>query len=381
MRNIFIIMKKELRRFFKDKRMLASLILPGLMIFLIYSLMGSFMGSNFSMDENHEYIVCVLNKPNEIILPTELKVDYDYNEDNKTLEFLQTELKEEKLDLIIEFDSDFTIKEGTVVEEELSSVKLYQNSASVNSSYCYSIFNQYFNKIGNKPVFNLTSQDLATNEDTSKMIITMIMPFLLTILLFSGCMGVTTESIAGEKERGTIATLLITPVKRSHIAIGKILALSITAVVSALSSFIGLIASLPNLLEGQNISMAMYGPLTYISIFIVMLITVAIFVVLLSIISTFAKSVKEAAQYAAPIMVLVTIVGISSMLSTSSDFNNFLYLIPIFNSIKCMGLIFNGSTFDFIPFLFTIISNVVLFGIGIFVLTKMFNSEKIMYNK
>jgi ABC-type Na+ efflux pump permease subunit len=61
----------------------------------------------------------------------------------------------------------------------------------------------------------------------------MILPFLILSFLFSGCLAVTPESIAGEKERGTIATLLVTPIKRRELAIGKIISLSILATLAA----------------------------------------------------------------------------------------------------------------------------------------------------
>ena len=47
MKNILAIMKKELRRFFGDRRMIATLVLPGLLIYIIYSLMGGAMSENF----------------------------------------------------------------------------------------------------------------------------------------------------------------------------------------------------------------------------------------------------------------------------------------------------------------------------------------------
>ena len=81
---------------------------------------------------------------------------------------------------------------------------------------------------------------------------TMIMPFLFVVLLFSSAMSICCESIAGEKERGTIATLLVTPVKRSYLVLGKVISLGITALVSALVSFIGLMASLPKLIGSED---------------------------------------------------------------------------------------------------------------------------------
>ena len=60
--------------------------------------------------------------------------------------------------------------------------------------------------------------DCATKEDVVGQIFSMMLPMLMMIFLFSGCMAVAPESIAGEKERGTNATLLVTPMKRSSLA-------------------------------------------------------------------------------------------------------------------------------------------------------------------
>ena len=66
-----------------------------------------------------------------------------------------------------------------------------------------------------------------------------MMPLLILVFLFSGCMAIAPESIAGEKERGTIATILVTPIRRSELALGKIFSLSIIALLSGLSSTVG----------------------------------------------------------------------------------------------------------------------------------------------
>src|SRR5690554_8105575 len=61
MRNIITIIKKEFKRFFTDPRMLMSLLLPGILIFLIYSLMGDFMGDSFAVADDYTYTAVVVN--------------------------------------------------------------------------------------------------------------------------------------------------------------------------------------------------------------------------------------------------------------------------------------------------------------------------------
>ena len=264
-------------------------------------------------------------------------------------------------------------------------VKMYYNSASVSSSTIYEVYRSLLDNLeatlANR--FNINSNldekyDFATEEDLTVRIFSMMLPFLLITFLFSGAMGICAESIAGEKERGTIATLLVTPAKRSHIAIGKVSALGITALASALVSFLGLIASIPKLV-GSNISLSAYGASTIFMLLLVIVLTVLFFTVVLTLVSTFAKSVKEASSLSVPVMVIVMLLGATSFMGTTAQTNPALYLIPVYGAIQSLTGILS-LTIDPLCFTMFIISSVAYIGLGIFALTKMFNSERVMFN-
>ena len=387
MNNIFAILKKELRRFFTDKRMLLSLFLPGILIFIIYTAMGSVFSNFFNPSDDYNYIVYIDNPVEEFNVsntssPYKIEIKNFNNLSNEEKENYKNDIKNEKIDLLICFESDFYNK---LNNGEKPNVEIYYLSTSTASS---TIYNYYFQTLNNNSMtinynyfVNQNSDinyDLSTDEDKSKVIITMVLPFILVIMLFTGCMNVTTESIAGEKERGTIATLLVTPVKRSEIALGKILALSVTSIVSSITSFLGLALSLPKLLQGTgDITLSMYGISTYIYVLLIIIVITILFTTLLSIVSCFSKSIKEANQYATPLMFLI--MAVSGATYFISNNNWYLYLIPIFNSINCLSEIFSLN-FNLVNFLITIISNIVYISLGVFVVTKMFDNEKVMFN-
>ena len=62
MKSILIIAKKELKRFFTDKRVLMGLILPGLLIFLIYTFMGNIINDKAN-EEYTDFKVVLVNEP------------------------------------------------------------------------------------------------------------------------------------------------------------------------------------------------------------------------------------------------------------------------------------------------------------------------------
>lgn len=387
---ILTVFKKELKRFFGDRRTLISILLPGLLIYLIYSVMGSAFGDMFSEEEITPQITAV-NLPASVhpLIDGESAI-------LTTVE--ENQIENEKLNIengspsaLVIFPKDFDKQMATyspLLGTPAPNVEIYYNSANTGSqmsfSYISSLLTAYESAITNKFDINNsldTKFDLASEEDMSTMIFSMMMPMLLVMLLFSGCMAVAPESIAGEKERGTIASMLITPTKRSHIAIGKILALSVIAIVSGASSTIGIIASLPKLMQmdDMQISGAIYSVTDYILLAAIVLSTALLFVTMISIISAYAKSVKEAASYVSPLMILVMVVGISGMFNVG-ELKTVFYLIPVYNSVQSIVEIFSLNI-NIINILITIGANALFTAGGIFLLTKMFDSEKIMFKK
>ena len=148
--------------------------------------------------------------------------------------------------------------------------------------------------------------------------LSMIAPMLLVTFIYAGCMSLVPESIAGEKERGSFATMLVTPVKRSHIALGKIISLSAASLISAACSFAGIVLSLPKMFQsegsGLNFSAASYGVSDYLLLLLVIIATTLVIVALMSLLSTLAKSVKEANSYAGPLVIIFLAAAMSNML-------------------------------------------------------------------
>ena len=95
--------------------------------------------------------------------------------------------------------------------------------------------------------------------------------------------------------------------------------------------------------------------------------------------STYAKSVKEATSYSTPIMIIVMLIGLSNFMTNQSTTNSLLYLIPIYNSIQSLIEVFS-LTINPLNYFITMISNIIYIFIGVYVLTRMFNDEKIMFN-
>lgn len=394
---IITILKKELKRFFSDKRMaFTTILLPGIMIFVMYNFMGDAFSDMMTVDDEYVYSVESVNMPESIKAMLDsagmsggLK-DTDAESGEKAKKELEN--KDGVLDLYIvfpeNFENDIAVYNSTS-GDKAPQVEVYYNSASTESQTAYEMFiemmDSYESSMTNKFDVNSDSDvqyDLANEKDSAATVFSSLLPMLLLMFIFSACMSIGPESISGEKERGTIATMLVTPAKRSHIALGKIIALSIIALLSGISSTLGTMLSLPKItgVGEESIEANVYSAEDYILLAVIILSTVLLIVTLISIISAFARSTKEAGTYITPLMIVVMLVGLSGMFSDGAKTELYNYVIPIYNSVQCMTGVFS---FEIIPFgmLLTVITNIIYTGIGVFVLTRMFNDERIMFNK
>ena len=388
-KGIWPVMKKELARFFKDRRLcLTTLLLPGLMIYVIYSFMGDALGSQFTVSEDYTYQIEAIHLPDSVAeMSEELPVQFRSIHPSQQADAMNA-VQNQELDLLLIFPQDF---DAQVAAYDVSSeaaapnVEIYYNSAATESSEAYdqvtALLEAHETAIANKFDINRGSgtYDLVDAQDLAGMTFASLMPMLIMIFLFSGCMAVAPESIAGEKERGTIATILVTPIHRSELALGKIFSLSIIALLSGLSSTIGVLLSMPKLMGGTDISMTVYGLGDYAMLGLVVLSTVLLLIALISIISAFAKSTKEAQTLIMPLMIIVMVIGVSGMFGEPTQ-DPLLYLIPLYGSVQSMAAIF-AFDFNMVHTAICVISTLCYAAACIFVLTRMFHSERIIFTR
>ncbi len=378
MKNILTIIKKEFARFFKDRRMVLSVFLPGIMIFLLYTLMGTVMSDVNKVDEDYKYTAYVINIPEDDKISPLLLSVLDLKQ-YESEEAAKTAVTDGNLDLVISFPKDFIEGIGGDVPPD---VKIYFNASVDNSLNGFNAVNAILEGF-KSPAFSVNVSgggDVAEEKDMAGKILSMVMPMLMFSLLASGCIAFAPEAIAGEKERGTLSTVLITPIKRWQLALGKIISLACFATLSGLSSFIGLILSLPKLMDGavSGATAAFYSVGDYFMLLGLIVSVVLVIISLFSIVSAFAKSVKEAGSLISPLMIVIILLGVFSMFTTAPAVG--LFAIPLLGS----GLAFSAlMSFTLTPlgFVLAIISNLVVAAALITLLSFMFRSERIMFNR
>jgi sodium transport system permease protein len=416
---LMAVLKKELARFFTDRRsVLTTVIMPGAMIFLIYFFMGTALNDMLTVSDDYKPNISVVNPPASLdALAKSAGLEYKTVAEGE-VPGIKEAITAKTADLLVVYPKGFdesldaSLKAGAGAAGAASAtgaagiggagsttgaagiggqgspleVQIYFNSTRTESSSAYStvatLLSAYRDSQFTLFTINASGDEfnLASEEDQAGFMLSSIMPMIIIIFLFSGCMSVAPESIAGEKERGTIATLLVTPLKRWELALGKIISLSLISLLAALSSFIGIMLSLPNMMGASSGSVNVglfYSAADYLMLLAIIVTTVLFFVGVCSLLSTFAKTVKEAGTYNTPLMIAVMLVAILGSFQGAQS-NLMLYLVPSYNSAMCIGRIFS-FTADPVQILLTCLSNLFFTAVCLVTLTKLFSNEKIIF--
>ncbi len=391
--NTLTIIKKEFARFFGDRQLLfTAVIMPGLLIYIIYSFMGSGIESMVSEGADDVVTVRVENMPQSVAplfdsLPSTVTIMQPFQQpDIEALEDKSINT------VLVRFPADF---DRQLVEYDPQSgipapnVEIYYNStnnASQRVEYALdAMLSSFEDGMSNRFDINRADSEemrfnQASDESIGAMVWSKLLPMLILMMLFSGVMAIAPSSIAGEKERGTIATLLVTPMRRNELALGKIVSLSSIALLSGISSFIGIALSLPNMVPDAGELSFHYTASDYLVLLLIIFATVLIMASAVSLLSALAKDVKNAGTMITPFMLVIMLSGLLPMFQDGASQSLAVYLIPFYNSMEVMVAVFLHEM-QWTPVLVTLGANVCYMLLGVWGLTRMFNSEKVMFSR
>lgn len=392
--NAWTIIKKEFARVFGDRQLLfTSVIMPGLLIYIIYSLLGSGMQRMATEGTDEMVIVRVENLPESVAPMVEnlpsvvvlqqlvLQEDIDKLE-SKNLNEVLARFPEAFDSLVACYDPQSGVA--------APNIEIYYNSANNASSRVYQMLKgsltAYEEQLSNRFDINRADVeeaqfDMASDDDVLGSILSKLIPMLILMMLFSGVMAIAPSAIAGEKERGTIATLLVTPLRRNELALGKVVSLSGIALMSGISSFIGIALSLPKMIQADAAGIELhYTTSDYLVILITIMAAVLIMASVVSLLSALAKDVKNAGTMIMPFMLVVVFCGLTPMFQNGTPESLTAYLIPFYNAVQVMTSVF-AHEMKWMPVIVTLAANIGYTGIAVWGLTRMFNSERIMFSK
>lgn len=212
--------------------------------------------------------------------------------------------------------------------------------------------------------------------------ITGLLPYLIVLWCFYGGMSIVSDMVAGEKERGTMETLLIAPIRRTEIALGKIAALSAICIVSGLTTIVAviLLAATKNAFTADLFPSGLqlsFGAILSLAATIITLST--FFSTLMVAISAYSRNIRESQTFLSLLSFVILMPAIFSQFIgfTGSENAAWVNFTPILNSAMAIRGAVKG---EFEPLLVgsTTVINLVLTGIFLYSAVRLFRREEIL---
>lgn len=396
---IFKIFKKELKDTVRDRRtMLMMLVIPLLLfpvlINIVLGVSTSYADSAESkvlkigvIGDTSDYLVQKLAQIPESFGPK--KIIAYYGDSLK----LQNDQKDEKLDLILWYDSRL---ETQLEAQEKSWIiwafdKTNLGYADRAKSYTQIIetterFKRYeaLNIDEQKLIpFDVIYENTASDQQMLGELAGGFLPYIFIAFGFMGCMYPAIDLFTGEKERGTIETLLTTPVHRWKILVGKMLVVVLSGLMASFSALIGLFFSIQflDMIPDPTLVSVITGMLTpsfIVKLFFLLLPLTVFFAGIMVPISVYTKTFKEAQSIIAPMNILVILPAMIGLFP-GVELNIVTACVPILNIVLTTKSLIAGNI-DYFLLTITFLIMLIMAGTAVFISFRQFGKETNILN-
>jgi sodium transport system permease protein len=391
LRNVGIVYRKELVDSLRDRRTLISMIVVPLLVMPLLTIgLGvlSIALVGVAMREVPRVMI-VGGKDSPDILADLHKM--------KDLEIVPTkpdfaeEISNKRIRAAVEIPAGF---EDNLAAGKSSAVTIYMYEGELKSGFGADRLQKFFSDLRDRAVlpanlanpFDILETNVASPEKVGGTVLGGLVPYFVILLCLTGAMYPAMDLTAGEKERGTIETLLCSPVSRTHLVIGKFLMVLTASVATAILSLTSMALSFG---AGQQMLLSLtkgaadpalqivITPKGIFSIFFVVFPLAVFFSAALLALSLFAKSFKEAQSYISPLMILVVMPAIASLLP-GVELTPTLALVPVLNT-SLVGKEIISGTFHWNLIGLIFLSSSVYAGIAIAIAVKLFQREDVLF--
>ena len=379
--NLWNILKKELRELFRDKKSLAMMLIIPIFIPLLVIGMSALFESQVSKDVSEYNKIGFAYEMTDVEKTMAEEMDIEII--NGTEEELKQKYDDGEIDLYItKQDNKYVIN----------------TDGSDNSTFASSLMDTYFNtykqylqqsylqenNINPDEVLNIiTVEENMIEQDTyfADYIKNYAFLFIMMAITVSATYPAT-DTTAGERERGTLETLLTFPIKSKDIIVGKFLGVTVSSIITGIISLVLAIVSLAvtknmfSIYDGIDV---MYSPTT-ILFAIIVIIAYSFFISGLCIaIASTSKTFKEAQSALTPLTFISFFPGmIAFMMGITTT--PILSIVPFLNFTLIFTDINNG-TIDLLNIGLMAVSTIIYISLVFAHIIKQYKSEKVLFAK
>lgn len=397
MKPILTIFKKELKDVTRDRRsMMMMIVLPMLLFPVLITLVGGLTMRQAKKAKSKTLEVALIAHGNAtafrdtLLERGDLKIREDVREDR-----IRALIQSDSLDAAIRFDAQF---DAQIDALQSGRIHLYFNSSkNLNESRTRltNLIRYYENQLVDERFQRLSldrkivdpvqvqRHDIASAREKVGMVIGGFLPYIFILMGFLGCMYPAIDLGAGEKERGTLETLLVVPVSRFHILLGKCAVVMLAGLVSVLVSFVGLFfiflqsrEIVSRILQALQGTFDLASVLLFFSLFLPLVIFFATALMSLSI---FARSFKEAQTIMTPLNIVIIVPAAVGLLP-GIELDAVTAFIPILNISLAAKDILSGTIS--IPLLLEVYASLIaLAGLSLYGCAKWFERESTIFRE
>ncbi len=398
--NLVLIYKKEILDILRDRRTLLSMIVaPLVTIPLVYLVMGLVMTKSMEDLESRTYTVGVINgnyspalvQKLQMLAPNTTVQDFNPAQEDAAHMLLADgalqvllilperpvgilESTSDRLKLYVNKSDDQALIARERVEDALELIRQEMSKQKLDA-------------IGAPQTilepFQWSIINTASDKEMSGRLLGILMPYMIILLTLTGGMYAAMDLTAGEKERSTLETLLVSPASRLEIVLGKfftIMTVSLITVVIAIFSLTISLAYGMDMLISSEIPEGITFSLDMTSILLILLLMIPLTAFLSSLlmtISIYAKSMREAQSYLSPLMMLIFIPAMMSM-APGKEMSAQEAWIPVLNVSLAMKNIIESNP-DMTMILNTLLSSTVWAAVGIMLTVRTFKKENVLF--
>jgi sodium transport system permease protein len=387
--------KKEVLEFMRDKRVFFSAIVGPLLVEIIIIGIFGYVFNTVQSERNYAIFVNDREAAAPILKPLEATKRFTVSElpDTKQVDSL---LKAQVADVVPEFPKGFreASESGKVPDITVISDPNEQSSQLAAHAVTTAL-EQY---LGVERTRRLTADDLdpkafeafgieRRSADTGQAfggsMLVGFLPYLIILWAFYGGFSIVSDLVAGEKEKGTLETLLVSPISRTDIAVGKFLALATVSLAATVSALMGVV--LMGLFDNKATSVMFDGGLSLslesiLAIVLALIPLIVLFAAGLLSLSTFAKNQREVQSYLSLVSFLVLVPAMMSQFIgyTDAATSTWIAFTPILNTATVLRQALLEKV-DYGTLAITTGVSVVLAVLALWVVVRLFQRESVLF--
>ena len=372
-RAIRIVYGKELRDSLRDRRTIISMIVvPVLVMPMLMFGVGTLMFKTMAKARQEIPRVMIIGGENSPKVLSALHAAKNLQIVPATEDFTN-QIVEKRVRAVVKLPQDF---DATIARGDKAEVEIYEYQGEIKSGFAAGNLNAFFQNLRDTTVrerlesrgvpvevlkpFTIQRQNVAPPAKVTGSLLGGMLPYIIIILCMTGAMYPAIDVTAGEKERGTMETILCCPVGRTELVLGKflmVLTASVGTVVLSLLSMGATLKLAKRVLAGsaprgalQNVATIDIGGLA--GVFLMLLPVAVMLSAALLMVGLFSKSFREAQSYCGPLMLVVIVPAIAAMLP-GVDLNASLAVVPLLNvSLVCKEMISGTWHWNYILLIF-----------------------------